>query len=465
MYLSSFLHIYQPPTQKELWVRRITDESYRKVFKGLREIERGRLTLNINGILCELLEKYGGHDVIQSIRELVDRGQIELTGSAKYHAFLPKLSEAEIERQIYLNEATLNKYFGANWKKGGFFSPEMAYSFNIAKVAKRMGYKWMIVDELAFPKGHAFSPNRIYQIEGLDDFGVFFRERGVSFKILSAQIGAVNTLVRFLGDRVHKNEYAVTAMDGETFGHHRPGLEMLLFELCKEPSITPATLGDLYQFFKDREKVAVRDSTWASTAKDLDKGLSYVRWDNKENKIQAWQWELTDLAVKIVEKSKKQEGEEYEKARHLLDEALHSDQYWWASARPWWSLEMIERGAFELRRVIESAPSSTTKDKKHAFELYSNIMFEGFEWQRSGYVDQISRQEDEERIERLDEKEKMFVTREEYEEMIKTLKHQMKIAADAEEYHRASMIKDRIRELQEEMEEQTAKQETKGIVL
>src|SRR3989344_8240449 len=102
MYWANFLHIYQPPTQKEIWVRRITQESYRKIFSGLLKIKRARLTLNINGILCELLKKYGGTDVIDNIRQLLASGNIELTGSAQYHAFLPLLPKSEIKRQILL---------------------------------------------------------------------------------------------------------------------------------------------------------------------------------------------------------------------------------------------------------------------------------------------------------------------------------------------------------------------------
>ena len=91
-----------------------------------------------------------------------------------------------------------------------------------------------------------------------------------------------------------------------------------------------------------------------------------------------------------------------------MDAALHSDQYWWASARPWWSLEMIERGAKELKDVILIAPASSVKDKKTAQDLYAKIIFTGFEWQRSGLVDEIARLEDEEVRERLEEKRKLF---------------------------------------------------------
>ncbi len=444
MYWANFLHIYQPPTQKELWVRRITDESYRKIFSGLLDIKNARLTVNINGILCELLDKHGGRDVLENIKKLLDNGQLELTGSAQYHAFLPLLPESEIERQILLNEKTLNKYFGAKWKRGGFFSPEMAYSHKVAKVASRLGYKWIIIDELGFPAASKPSPTRVYKIKDSADFSVFFRDRNLSFTILSAQVGTVPTILRYLGPRLKSNEYVITAMDGETFGHHRPGLESLLFDLLKEKQIESVMISDLPEKFTDLEIIEPRDSTWAATRDDLKKGAPFSRWNNVENPIQKKQWQLTNLAIEVANRPPISD-----KVRKLLDESLHSDQYWWASARPWWSLEMIERGAYELKTTILESPMATADEKVLAGELYRDILFKGFEWQREGIVDELSRREDEEVRERLDDKEKLYITKAEYRQMIKTLKAQMALSAKAEEYHRASMIKDRIRELTE----------------
>ncbi len=444
---ANFLHIYQPPTQKPIWVRRIADESYRKVFAGLKNIPRARITLNINSVLCDLLAQNDATDVIDSLRELVGKGIVELTGSAKYHAFLPLLPESEIERQILLNEKGLEKYFGKNWKKGGFFSPEMAYSKKVATVAKKLGYKWIIIDELAFPEGRTPERNKVYEIAGLDGFGVFFRERNFSFKILSAsQLSTLPAIIRFLEPRFNKPEYTVTGMDGETFGHHRPGLEKLLFDLLNEPKIESVSLSDIYNASFEKEVTEPQSSTWASLPQDLVSKEPFQRWNNPRNEIQQNQWKLTNLAIEIVARDPAQ------KAREMLDYSLHSDQYWWASARPWWSLEMIERGAFDLKKVIGDSPTATPEEKSEVQRLYSEIIFKGFEWQRTGYVDEISRTENEEIRERLEEKEKLFVTKAEFEDMVKNLREQMKSAADGEEYHRASMIKDRIRELEEEME-------------
>ncbi len=425
-------------------MRRITKESYRKIFSGLLDIPQARLTININGVLCELLEKYGGQDVLDDINRLLKRGSIEITGSAKYHAFLPLLPEEEIERQIKLNEESLNKYFGSSWKKDGFFSPEMAYSYKVAKAAKKLGYKWIVMDELGFPEAKP-STDTIYKIQGLDDFSVFFRERNFSFIILSAQAGSVPTILRYLGDRLEKEEYIVTAMDGETFGHHRPGLEMLLFDVLKEGKLNTVMISDLPGKFSKTEVIEPRESTWAVTKRNMKEGQPFARWKNNENIIQQKQWELTDLAIAVVNRDK---GEE---TRELLDRALHSDQYWWSSARPWWSLEMIERGAFELKSLILLSKSATKEERQQAESLYKEIIYTGFDWQRTGKVDEITRQENEEIAGRLDEKEKLFVTQEEYRQMIKTLREQMELSAQTKEYSRAAMIQDRIRELEEEM--------------
>ena len=235
-------------------------------------------------------------------------------------------------------------------------------------------------------------------------------------------------------------------MDGETFGHHRPGLEHLFFDLLKEEKIEPIMISDISDQFPKIEIIEPQESTWATMPNHFKTNQPFFRWKNKDNVIQIYQWELTNLAIDVVRRNEKQ------KTRELLDGAIHSDQFWWSSARPWWSLEMIERGAHDLRMVVNDSETSTETEKKRAEELYKMILYTGFEWQRSGLVDEISRSEDEEIRERLEEKEKLFVTKEEYENMISNLKEQMKTAADSEEFHRAAMIKERIRELKEEME-------------
>lgn len=446
MYWVNFLHIYQPPTQTKEILQKVTNESYRKIIEGLVANPNAKLTLNINAVLTEMLVANGFADVVENIKILLDRGQIELTASAKFHPLLPMLPKEEIIRQIRLNDETNSKYFGPSYKPQGFFPPEMGYSPVLGKIISELGYKWVILDELACPT-LPLDPTKLYKnSQGLY---FFFRERGPSFKILSAQIGTAESLVREFDDRLRNNEYMLTAMDGETFGHHRLGLEQLLLEIYQSPKIPTLKISDLFPLFPVTVPVTPRSSTWALMPKDIARDIPFARWDNPENPIHQKQWELTRMAIGLV-------ANEDETRHQLLDFALHSDQYWWASAKPWWSLEMIERGAFELLYAIRNFQHSTDADKLKAWDLYIEIITLGFEWQRTGMVANLSKEEDEEMKERMDQ-DRPYISHEEYQKMIDTLNKQMLTAAEHQEYARADQLRKRIEELRSEGHDSSVK--------
>ena len=100
MLWANFLHFYQPPTQTREITEKVTREAYRPIVQLLLAHPRGRITVNINGVLTEQLARWGGADVLAGLRALAERGQIEFTGSAKFHPILPLVPEAEIVRQI-----------------------------------------------------------------------------------------------------------------------------------------------------------------------------------------------------------------------------------------------------------------------------------------------------------------------------------------------------------------------------
>lgn len=443
MYWANFLHIYQPPTQKPYWIHRVTAESYRKLFQGLLDNPSAKLTININAVLVEHWDNSGETDVIETIRTLLSHGQLELTGSAKFHPLLPFLPKEEIVRQIKLNDETHRKYFGDLYKPKGFFPPEMAYQDSVGALVQELGFEWIIIDELSFPRDKKLSYDKIYKTPtGLT---VYFRERQMSWVILSGQIGTGKLLMESLGKRLEDRSYLLTAMDGETFGHHRPGLEELLFEIYALPEITTVFISDLPKLFETVEEVEPLPSTWALMEKDLERKVPFARWNDADNEIHKSQWELTNLAIRTLEHGAPDDSG-FEKARDMLDRALHSDQYWWASAKPWWSIEMIERGAKELYNAIIFTPGVSEDTKREALELYHRIVFTAFEWQRSGRVDKISHEEDEDIRQRTDQ-EIPRLPRNEVEKMIAKLQAEMKLTAEKEEFERAAQIRNRIAEL------------------
>jgi len=438
MLWANFLHFYQPPTQKRVWVDRITTEAYRPVLKGLLDHPSARITFNINGVLLDLWEEFGHKDVIEMVGQLLDKKQIELTGSAKYHPLLPKIPEDEIKRQIELNALTIKKYFG-EYQPQGFFPPEMAYDAVVAKAAKEMGFSWIIAEELSCPGKVQY--DRIYQ-EQETGVTLFFRERETSYKILSGQLGTGKLFLDVLGDRLQKNEYLLTGMDGETFGHHRPGMDRALMELLSLESVPTVLISELPEKFPQVERVEPRPSTWALMEKDLEKKVPFARWDDPDNEIHKMQWELTELAIRVVRDSK-----DPGKAREMLDRAIHSDQFWWASARPWWSLEMIERGAFELKEAVLATPDAAEESKRKAQELYYSIITTGFAWQRSGKVEELAQSEDEELRMHTDAS-LPGLPKEEIKKMVSHLEEELKEVTGNREFERAALLRDRIKELE-----------------
>lgn len=438
MLWANFLHFYQPPTQKKEWVDRITNEAYRRILQGLRDNPRAFITFNINGVLFDLWREFGHDDVIQLVGELLQRKQIELTGSAKFHPLLPKIPAAEVKRQIELNTQTLREYLGDIYRPKGFFPPEMAYDTGVARAAKEMGFSWVIVEELSFPGKVAY--DRIYQ-EKESGITLFFRERETSYKILSGQLGTGKLFLDDLGDRVEKNEYLLTAMDGETFGHHRPGMDRALMELLTLPEVPTVLLSALPEKFPQVEVTETRPSTWALMEKDLEKKVPFARWDDPANEIQKIQWELADLAIKAVHDSK-----DPGKSREMLDRAIHSDQFWWASARPWWSLEMIERGAFELKETVLAVPDAPAETKRKAQDLYYAIVTTGFAWQRAGKVEAMARLEDEE-IRMHTDAALPGLPKAEVEKIIAHIQQELDEVAGKQEFERAALLRDRIKEL------------------
>jgi len=78
------------------------------------------------------------------------QGQVEIMTVPYYHPILPLIPPSEMRRQVELNTKANRRYFGEAYRPQGFFPPEMCYSFGVARVAADLGFRWLIVDEIAF---------------------------------------------------------------------------------------------------------------------------------------------------------------------------------------------------------------------------------------------------------------------------------------------------------------------------
>ncbi len=380
IYWASLLHFYQPPIQIPEVLRKVVDESYRPLIEVFRSQPHARVTVNINGVLTEMLHESGYDDVIDGLCELAKRGQLEFVGSAKYHAILPLIDEDEQRRQIRRNHLTNRHFFGDAYEPRGFFPPEMCYDRSFLDPMTDFGHEWVIVSGVACPA--AWPTDKIYETvsSGGQHVAVIFRDDVLSNKI-SFQDMDGRSFVEHLRSTYGSggDMYIVTAMDAETFGHHIENWDQLflaeayeavapLENVVQPRSLAASTrtllsmtaqegpeqvisvkISDLFEHFPRGEVIDPRPSSWSTTHADLDHGVPYPLWQAPGNYIHKLQWEHVEIMTELVRTAQDVADGTLSKrhaeiARGLMDPALHSCQFWWASRRPHWDVNMISRG-------------------------------------------------------------------------------------------------------------------------
>lgn len=398
IYWAQLLHFYQPPTQVPSVLGKICNESYRPLFHVLEEYPDARLTVNFNGVLTDMLMDCGHKDIIEGFRSLAEMGQIEFTGTAKYHPILPLIPKDEVKRQIDLNVQTNRHFFGRNYRPQGFFPPEMCYSQDILQPIINSGHRWVIVAGVACPVD--WPVDVIYRTGSAgDEIAVFFRDDVLSNRISFRNMEArefIAHLERWRGGR--ENIYVVTAMDAETYGHHIQGWERTflarVYEELESPSeplvevkqitglagqhvsllangeaaakIKMVTVSQLLDLFPMSRRIEPRPSSWSTTIEDMKAGNYYPLWQDKDNEVHRLQWQHLSICIELVNKAIECADDEESRrsaviARGLLDRAEHSCQMWWASNRPMWDINLIHMGLLDQWRTVVNAYRAINK--------------------------------------------------------------------------------------------------------
>lgn len=358
----NFLHFYQPANAESYSIRKALDKSYWRLLRLMEEHPDLRATWNVSGCLLERLEDEKETAFLNRLKFLVKKGRIELTGSAAYHGFLPLLPEAEVIRQIKTNEKILKKHFGKNFKPAGFFLPEMAYSPALSRLVKRLGYSWMILDEIAYSAVNQHRPEagQVY-IDIASGLKVVFRDRAISSSYPPDRIWPM----------VKEDKTILTATDAELYGlrHEDPTAE--IEKIAKSKDLRTATLSAFIKSAKGKlSKTELKSSSWESSPKDVKNGHPYHLWLDKDNKIQMNLWKLASLSLDLGAKHK-QDKNFYWHRWHLV-RGLASCTFWWASAHDFskiygpyaWSPDEIERGLEDMIRSVRSFADLKTKKKK-----------------------------------------------------------------------------------------------------
>ena len=382
VYFAFLFHIYQPPVQIPLVIKQIVNESYRPIIEALRDHPEAKITLNINGTLTEQLHDFGYEDLLGLITTIASRGQIEFTGSGKFHPLLPLIPEPEIKRQINLNDETNQYFFGKLYHPRGFFPPEMAISEEVLKTVKKAGFEWIVMSGIAntlpeFPTNHISIHS-----SGLK---LLFRDDYISIDCAFDKINNVETFInRLKYKNTSEDMYVILAMDGETFGHHvkhaiKDFLIPLFQALPHRDDIKICTVSEIVDRFPKGFTQTPQDSSWSTMPYDIATDVPFPLWFDPNNQIHFEQHRffmyaltLIHLSAKYRESMDDERKQIFDNARNLLDRGIHSCQTWWASRRPFYSPDMILRGLNEVLMASVNAKRSipdNVPDIKEAMEL------------------------------------------------------------------------------------------------
>lgn len=366
----NFFHLYQLANADSYIIEEASEACYKPVFKKLEENPNFKITMNITGCLILRWWELGYGGLIKQIKDLVRRGQVELVASASYHALLPLVQQKEAKTQIKEDIKILKDNFGDDLKLKGFFFPEMAYGKEVARMVKKLGFEWIILDEISYNgRLSQVDFNKIY-LDKASDLKVVFRSRKYSSCYLP----------RYLKEHRIKDKLIITGTDAELYGLRHEDRSQNFEKLIKRPDLETETISEFISKCSSPEETDLLASSWEATEEELKNGDSYYLWKQKGNKIQEKIWELANLAYKTVDKFKKDGN--YTWARWHLVRGLASCTFWWASEKDFtavfgpyaWNPDQVERGINEFVRAVRSLEDVTTRQTKiDAEKLYLEI--------------------------------------------------------------------------------------------
>lgn len=369
----NFLHFYQPANIEKEKIIEAAEKSYSKILTRLEKNPDIKFTANLSGsLLIRFAEELKYDPLINRFASLIAKGQIEIAGTAAYHPLIPLTNSKIVLEQIKEQEELLKKYLTPN-KPRGFFLPEMAYSPEAGKQIKKLGYEWIILDEISSGSRRLgkTDTSKIYQ-DQKSGLKVIFRSRYWSSGYIPK-----NLLENW---EALQGKTIITGTDAELYGLKHEDHTGSFPRLLEKSGLRTAIISEFIDSLDaPPEPVDLSPSSWETTEKEIEGGAPFALWSGND-KIHEKLWKLARLAEKLYLKHKKSAAGYW--AYWHLARGLASCTFWWASGKSFdhnfgpkaWSPDEIEKGVNELVRAVRSLEKFTDlKTKLRAEKLALEI--------------------------------------------------------------------------------------------
>ncbi len=281
----------------ELIINKVSDKSYLPtnylLKKLLLEHSEFKLSLSITGTLIEQLEQWRP-DVLESFKELVSTGKVEILSETYYHSLAFFYSRAEFVKQVNLHTKKIYELFGVI--PTSFRNTELSYNNDLAYWADQAGYKAIITEGWEPVLGWK-SPNFVYRPSYTKNIKLLMKNYKLSDDIafrFSNQNWEewpldAKKFSHWASESGQDSEVINIFMDYETFGEHQwksTGIFKFLEHLPKEWLKTHGhdfkTIAGAVESYPSRDSIDIPQIlTWADTERDL------TAWTGNEMQVDA----------------------------------------------------------------------------------------------------------------------------------------------------------------------------------
>lgn len=279
---------YDDGTSNERIIHKVAQKSYlptnHRLLAMLKKYPEFKLSMSITGTVIEQLERYSPQ-ALQSFKDLVDTGRVEIVGETYHHSLAFFYSRPEFEKQVQMHRDKIKQVFGVEPKV--FRNTELAYNNDLAYWADQAGYKGILAEgwptilnwrSANFVYRPAYTKNirlllKNYKLS--DDIAFRFGNREWSEWPLTAE-----KYTHWLNQNLDATNFNLF-MDYETFGEHQweetgifDFLDRLPEEWLKTPGNTFMTTSEVIDAYEPVDSIdSPQTVTWADQERDLSAWL------------------------------------------------------------------------------------------------------------------------------------------------------------------------------------------------
>ena len=268
-------------------LRKVANKSYLPTNRLLTELLTKypgfKLSISITGTFIDQCEQYMP-ELLDSFRELVKTGKVEVVGETYYHSLSFFYNRAEFDRQVALHAGKINQLFDVT--PTAFRNTELAYNNDLGKWADVHGYQAVLAEGWDKVLGWR-SPNYLYKPANSATTGLLLKNYKLSddlaFRFSNRNWSEYPlTVDKYIGWlEANQGDLINLFIDYETFGEHQwadTGIFDFLSNLpkqwLKKKSHRFQTISEVANSSEPVDTVDIPyTTTWADSERDLSAWL------------------------------------------------------------------------------------------------------------------------------------------------------------------------------------------------